>query len=185
MKRLYNFKHQRKVVFLVGNIGSGKTTYAQTLKDEYVTTSRDRIRYMLGGGEYVFLKEFESAVWNAEFSLFSELLATGVNILIDEVNTNHFMRSRYLYEIDDYIGNFDVPHIERIAVVFPIIPKKEAVDRRMCDPHGKFSRKEWEEVWERFNTQYKEPTLKEGFNKIIQLKSEVKNGKVIFTGDKP
>ena len=47
-----------KIIVLVGNIGSGKTTWIKKFlkktKGKYVVVSRDAIRYMMGGGKYIF-----------------------------------------------------------------------------------------------------------------------------------
>jgi len=171
----YNYKFEQKLIFLVGNIGSGKTTYVENIKNGYVIISRDKIRYMLGGGNYIFDPKLEPAIWLAELELFVNLLKTGVNIIIDEVNCSPYMRSRYLNEALDIFSQFKY-HIT--AVVFPKISKKEAVRRRLSSPHGNFDQKTWENVYDRFNKQYQEPSIIEGFNHIIWLKNQ--NGKFII-----
>jgi len=49
----------------------------------------------------------------------------------------------------------------------PRLTKKDSVDRRMQNPHGQPNRKIWNKVWDRFDTMYEMPTLKEGFDSII------------------
>ena len=39
----------------------------------------------------------------------------------------------------------------------------------MNDPHGQPDVAMWENVWERFDKAYEEPTLDEGFDEIIKL----------------
>ena len=170
-KRDYNFVFERKLMFLVGNIGSGKTTYINSLNGEYVTISRDKIRYMLGNGDYVFLDSLEPAVWEAENTLYANLLRTGVNIVIDEVNTNYLMRKRYLEEITFLPHEYEVT-----AAIFPILSKKVAVQRRMKNPHGLFTKQDWEFVFDKFAKRYSEPTIQEGFDKIVYLKDNGKGG---------
>jgi predicted kinase len=162
----YNFKYENRLMFLVGNIGSGKTTYIKQLNGEYVVLSRDKIRYMLGNGEYVFHGDLEDAVWQAELKLFTGLLHTGINIVIDEVNTNPNMRARYLYAVNYDILDFKY---ETTAVVFPRLPMDVCVERRVKSPHGNFTKADWEKVWTRFDTNYVKPSINEGFDKVVFL----------------
>jgi len=157
----YKFKFDNKVIFLVGNIGSGKSTYINGLKDHYIVCSRDKIRYMLGNGNYIFDKVLEPAVWQGELALYTNLTKIGVNIVIDEVNANPNMRQRYL--------EVTPPSYEKTAIIMPYLTKEESVNRRMQNPHGISLRGEWENVWERFNGIYEPPTIEEGFDKIINL----------------
>jgi predicted kinase len=173
--RYYNFRYDAEVIFLVGNIGSGKSTYISTLNGTHMVISRDKIRYMLGNGEYVFIKEHERAVWAAERALFQNLLKTGVNIVIDEVNTNVIMRHMYLEDISNSPNEYTAK-----AIVFPRIPKKEAVNRRMINPHGLFSRKIWGQVWSNFDNERIDPSFEEGFDEIIYIESKLIDGKVVF-----
>lgn len=158
----YNFKYDRKIIFMVGNIGSGKTTFVKQLNGKYVVVSRDKLRYMIGNGEYVFHSNLEPAIWDGEIALFIKLLTTGINIVIDEVNTNKFMRSRYLQEIHDC----EIPYT-KIAVLMPWLSKRICVDRRMADPHGNFTEADWSKVWEKFDSQSIRPTEEEGFDLIV------------------
>lgn len=162
--RKYTYEFDKKLILMVGNIGAGKTTYVTKLSKKYIVLSRDKIRYMIGNGEYVFLQDFEGAIWRGESELFLGFLGLGVNIVIDEINTNIYMRSRYIIDAKSY--GYSVA-----AVVMPKLSKKESVDRRMSAPHGKFARHEWETVWEKFDKNADEPVLDEGFDKIIWLKN--------------
>jgi len=165
----YNYKFDRKLIFLIGNIGSGKTTYTTNIKKDYVVLSRDKIRYMLGGGDYVFNPLFEPALWKGISEIFTQLIKTEVNIIIDEVNVNYVMRTQYLniiHNMHEYIGSYHIT-----GVVFPKLSKKEAIKRRLSAPHGNIDQKQWERVYTRFNKLYEEPSLSEGFHKIIWLKN--------------
>lgn len=170
----YNHKHERKLILLVGNIASGKSTYLKKLNGEYLVLSRDKIRYMIGDGYYVFHSKFETAIWNAELELFKSLLETGVNLVIDEVNVNSFMRERYISEMRYLVRNrFSMKDMYEVtAVVFHKLTMKEAVERRMREPHGVFTEKDWEKVWTNFDKRSSVPTLEEGFDKIIILNKD-------------
>jgi predicted kinase len=164
----YNFKYARKLMLMVGNIGAGKTTYIKSLNQEYITLSRDKMRFMIGNGEYIFSFRLENAIWHGELELFKGMINEGVNIAIDEINTNKNMRGRYIHQM--LVNTWDSNKYEVIAVVFPRLSKKESVDRRMKDNHDKsIERITWEEVWDHFDKNYTPPTIEEGFDKIIYL----------------
>ena len=153
-----------KLILLVGNIGSGKSTYAKRLVKEKncFSVSRDAIRYMLNAGDYIFDREKESIVHNLTVRCLASLLAEGVDIVLDETNMNRKIRKHYI----EFASEYDY---ECEAHVMPIISKEESVRRRMGDNHGTYSKEKWEEIWEMFDSRYVEPTEDEGLERIIKL----------------
>jgi len=155
---------EKELVVLVGNIGCGKSTTARKYIDNgYIAIARDYLRYAIGEGKYIFDQDYESIIWRTERFMLRQFLELGVNIVSDEVGVSKKLRRMYLKYGKEY--NYIIK-----AVVMPKLSMKDAVDRRMKDPHGQFDRKIWEEVWTRFDSQYKEPTIEEGFDEIINLK---------------
>ena len=173
----YNFKYDRKLILMVGNIGSGKTTYIKNLNQEYVTLSIDKMRYMMGNGDYIFSYQLEEPIWQAELKLFKELIKKGINIVIDEINTNKNMRNRYIYNM--LALTWECNKYEVTAVVMPKLSMKESVRRRLKQPHGDSTRKNWEMIWKKFDENYTAPTLEESFNKIIMLDENYKIKEII------
>ena len=51
----------------------------------------------------------------------------------------------------------------------PTLSKQESVNRRFNNNHGDTPKEVWEEVWQRKNDSYEEPTLEEGFNEVTKL----------------
>jgi predicted kinase len=154
----------KTTIILIGNIGSGKTTIAQKLvKKGFIVVSRDSLRYGLGAGKYIFNQKYEKAIKKATFYLFSKLLDTGVNIIVDEVNFSKETRKRYIRKAKQ-------KEYQVIGIIMPIIPREECINRRMKNPHGQPNRRTWRYVWDMFNSIYDEPTLKEGFKKLIRKK---------------
>jgi len=157
------------IILVVGNIGAGKSTYIKSLYNNlnttetpYVVMARDAIRYMIGGGNYVFNPDLENSVWKSELDMIYNFIKLGCNIIVDEVGINKNMRQRYIKVAKNY-------NTKIIAIVFPRLSMKESVDRRMNNPHNTPSRVVWEKVWTKFDIQYEEVTLDEGFSQIIPL----------------
>lgn len=154
-----------KLIILVGNIGTGKSTYAKKLwKDKLVDViiARDQLRYNIGLGNYIFNYDYEPIIWKTELFMFENFINLGVNILVDEVGISKKIRERY-------IPYAKVHHYQIEVIEMPRLSMKEAVDRRMQDPHGQLDRKLWESVWTKFNNQYESPSKEEGIDRIIKL----------------
>lgn len=153
-----------EIVILVGNIGSGKSTLAKKLIKKgfsHIITSRDALRYMIGGGKYKFDLNLEPAIWQSELEIIKQFMKLKVNLLIDEVGINKSMRQRYIKLAKKY--NYTITVIEMSHY-----SKRKCVNRRMKDPHGQFDRKIWEGVWDKFDKLYERPSKKEGIDKIIR-----------------
>jgi predicted kinase len=157
-----------KLVVLVGNIGSGKTTYTHKLVAKgYVAISRDALRYMIGNGKYIFNPKLEPIIFHSEEAIIRNFMSVDANIVVDEVGIDKHTRNRYL----ELANHFNY---QTICVCLPKYSMEECVDRRMQDPHGQPDRALWESVWKKFNKRYQKPTLVEGFDKIIQLKRNIR-----------
>jgi predicted kinase len=151
----------KELIILVGNIGEGKSTLCKKYqKKDYIVIARDSLRYAIGGGNYIFNEKYESIIWKTELYMLRKFMELGINIVVDEVGINKVMRARYVVPAKEY--NYTIK-----CHMLPKLTMKEAVDRRMNDPHGQPDRKLWESVWVKFNNMYEEPTLNEGFDEII------------------
>lgn len=153
-----------EIIVIVGNIGSGKSTYAKKLAEEgYIVIARDALRYMIGGGNYIFNRELEPAIWQGEWDILFNLMQTGVAIVVDEVGISPLMRKRYI-ELAE-VFNYKIS-----AHIMPEISKEEAINRRMKNPHGQPDKDLWGGVWDMFSIGYEEPTEEEGFDEIKYIK---------------
>jgi predicted kinase len=152
-----------KMIVLVGNIGSGKSFYSKKLvKEGYRIVSRDSLRSMINAGDYVFDRDKEPIVHEMTVRCVYALLSQFENIVIDETNVSKKMRSKYI----EMAKKWDY---ELEAHVLPMISKEESIQRRMNDNHGDNSKETWEEVWDRFDNRYCEPTIEEGFDEVVKL----------------
>ena len=161
---------------LVGNIGSGKSTLTKALaKKDFLIMSRDAIRYMIGGGEYVFDTNLEQYVCNAHDMMLREFLISGKNIVVDEVNVQLPRRETLI----EYANTMSDPEYyptkyKTVAVVMPTLTKKESIDRRTKNNHGKNSKAIWSKVWDNFDKIYTYPRFTDGFDSVIKLYPDYK-----------
>jgi len=150
----------KRLIILVGNIGTGKSTLVHDLvKLGYIIISRDALRYMIGGGEYVFDLDTEKIIKKTAISMLRQLVRKKFDVVIDETNMSIEQRAEML-AIANKAG------YTTTAIILPRISKKKSIERRLSNNHGNTTKKVWGEVWERFNAMYEEPTADEGFDKI-------------------
>ena len=155
-----------KLYLLVGNIGSGKSTYARKMaKKGFVVVSRDALRYMVGAGNYVFNPNLEPAIKQANIEIMKIFMQNHFNIISDQSNLNFAMRAGTLMMANIY-------GYEKIAIVFPKYSQRVSVNRRLKHPHGNFPCEVWNKVWAVFNLTMEEPTKAEGFDKIIKVRAK-------------
>jgi len=148
---------------LIGNIGSGKSTYTRNNYKDAVIVSKDGLRYSIGGGQYIFNRFYEPVIHTVSRYMVDCFCAIEVpEIILDETNVIKQGRKQFI-KIAKRHG------YKVIAVEFPRLSKEEAVTRRMTNPHCQSDRKVWEDVWESFDKRYSKSTLKEGFDEIIKV----------------
>jgi predicted kinase len=149
-----------KLILMVGNIGSGKSTMVKKLvKRGFYCVSRDSIRMMLNAGKYAFKRKDEYLVTALEQAMLRLLMTLQENIVIDDVNVHRDIRRNWLDMAKTFKYN-------ATAYVMPKLSRRVSVNRRMKDPHGTEPRSTWEYIWTRFDFGYEEPTKKEGFYSI-------------------
>lgn len=151
-----------KLYILIGNIGSGKSTWTKKNHKGKLVLSRDNLRYMLGCGDYLFDFGLEPYVFEAEKKLLSIFLRTNRDIIIDEVGISKKSRGPYIRIANQY-------GYEIIAVQLPKFSKEICVNRRMKHEHRGYKKEIWEQVWDKFNKRYEPPTLEEGFSQIKKV----------------
>jgi len=156
----------KNMYILIGNIGSGKSTYINNHLKNCISISKDGLRYSIGNGTYIFNPDYEYTIHKAILELNIGFCSIGENVVIDETNMTKKSRKSHITIGKKYKYNI-------IAVVFPELSKIDSVNRRMTNPHCQDDRKVWNSVWERFHNVYNPPTIEEGFNQIIELKKEV------------
>ena len=147
---------------LVGNIGTGKSTFVKHFLQEHpdvICVARDAIRYMIGGGNYVYSPMLEEAVFSIESNIIESFMLRKTPIIVDEVGISKSMRKSYIEQTKYW-------KYSTTALVMPRLDKQTCVNRRIAGDSRNTSKEVWENVWDKFDNQYEVPTLEEGFDYI-------------------
>jgi len=165
-----------KVIILVGNIGSGKTSWINN-NEKCVIVSKDLIRKsfamctqlgsdpLLAKG-YVFDDILEKYVHNITLNYYEGVLHLSPPFVIyDETNMSKESRQPFIELAKKY--NYIVD-----AIVFPDFGPEEHVKRRMLSNHGTVPKDKWYEVYNYKKNRYEEPVMTEGFSSITFLKEK-------------
>jgi predicted kinase len=167
-------KKVKELILMVGNIGSGKTTWIlRHRKGHQVVMSRDELRYMFGCGDYLFDFDLEGIVKKSTRFIITNLIKNGFSLIVDSTSVSRKQRKE-LFQFAKKNG------YKTTAVVMPKFTMKECVDQRIVNPHGTAKRDVWEKVWQKFDAAYQEVTKDEGVDKIIHVKKwETKTGEYV------
>lgn len=148
---------------LVGNIGCGKSTKAKTfaLEGDCVVDA-DYTRFMLGAGNYVFDLRLEPWIKLTVQGMVKELLARGFNVVLDSTNVTEKGRKEWI----KCVSTIDCL---KVCYVLPRYSRHKAVGFRMKhDPRG-YTRKQWEDIYDKFDHRYEVPKRLEGWDYIRGL----------------
>lgn len=166
-----------KLIIMVGNIVSGKTTwitnflvgYSTKERNNWAVLSKDALRVMIGAGRYVYEESIEPIIHISLLNLMQNFMVEGINVILDETNMDKDTRREFHCLADSY-------GYETIAVVLSNPPQEEIIKRIGCRK-GKLewvstSTEVWEGVWERKNSKFEMPTEEEGFDEIWEVFNE-------------
>lgn len=156
-------KEKQRLIFLVGMIGSGKSTFARRMADAgYLVYSNDAVIPGLHAGNYHgYRDELRETYRRIQRSMVSTLLALGHSVVLDDTHTRASSRKEDL-RMASYLG------VPCDCVLFPIAdpPAVHAVRRYNHDSRGN-SLEKWQEVLEKHLAGYVPPSLEEGFLRIF------------------
>lgn len=152
----------------IGIMGSGKSTWARKMAAEnpkVKIVSPDVIREMLNGG-YKYHAELDSMIDCTVIYTTHNLLAMKYDVIIDCCNLMNERRRKWIKGVTTYVAGMKVRFV---AVIFPNKDKQWHVDNRMKEPHGSYTRKEWENVYDLHQKQF-EP-IEEDYDEVIYKES--------------
>lgn len=146
-----------RVTFLVGNIGSGKTYYSNSLEGTPVILCKDELREFFGDTiniDYLWDETLEEIIHDMTMDALEGLLHIGVReIFIDETNMSKTSRKPLLLLAKKY-------DYQTKAIIFEDEGMETHVNRRMSNPRG-FNRGYWERVYKGKQGKYQPPTEEE------------------------
>lgn len=157
-----------RLIILIGNIGSGKsTTSREYAKEGFRVICRDDMRTMLAGGGngYVFEPPLERAIHRASRVMMENMMIDQINILIDETN----MTRRGRKEIISMARLFGY---SVTGVVMPELSKAQSIANRVKDSLRGNGLYVWSLVWQKFHDAYDKPELNEGFDSLLWKDAE-------------
>lgn len=170
-----------KLIVMVGNIASGKTTWIRKFLDErllesindkttgggesWVVVSKDALRTMIGAGRYVFDEEVEPYIHDAFVEIMMVFMNEKLNIIVDETNMDLVTRN-LLLQFTGIENGFGYDY-EIIACVMPTIFVHKTLQHR-C-PNGEAGCKSaqiWKKVYRQKAEKFEAPTKAEGFDEV-------------------
>lgn len=165
-----------KLFILCGMIASGKSTYSKNAaRVGVITLNDDAIVNMLHADEYtLYDKRLKVLYKSIENHVVGTALAMNRVVIVDRgLSVGVRGRKRWIA----LAHSFDVPCE---AIVFKNEGPEVHARRRALDSRG-HAYEYWLRVAERHQSEYKEPTLEEGFSAIHMISfDEIKEGKVIL-----
>ena len=164
-----------ELIIMVGNIASGKSTWIKeylAADGDSVVVSKDALRIMLGGGIYLWDGKLEPTIHTMTLDIIMELMSREADIIIDGTNMNVEGRSQYL----QLTKKFNTPlgyDYKITAVVMPKLLLTKAMRRKFQfvtrNGNQPQDMRTWQEVWQRKDKAFEQPTAEEGFDSIIIL----------------
>lgn len=142
-----------KLIIVVGNIATGKSTVADMLRKEYefFCISLDGMRRMLGAGTYIFERKLEPIIQNTEKFMIKHAFKKGFDIVIDDAcNVAYHFRHKTIEQAKEngYITTI---------IEMPQWDLETCVNRRLkANFNVEFDRELWVSVYKKFECMYDE-----------------------------
>lgn len=152
-----------KLVVLIGNVASGKSTYCkQAAAHGSIIVNDDSITNAVHAGLYTqYDKSLKPLYKSVENTIIQLGLALGRNVIIDRPNIRRASRRRYIglaHSLDAIVE----------LVMFPReIPEIHAQRRANHDARG-YNYDYWLKAAQVFDTKFEPPTADEGYDEITQ-----------------
>ena len=155
---------------LVGNIGSGKSTYAKSrARSGAIVVSEDSIVMDVHGGKYDrYHDDLKPLYRSVETTIFQLAVALHRDVIIDKTNMTRQQRARWITLAQSLDAD--------VRCMWWRGPEKpNAISRRMLGDARGITRQKWEEVYDRKAAEFEEPRMEEGF-RFIDRMGEIDSG---------
>ncbi|MEK8018006.1 MAG: AAA family ATPase [Candidatus Parabeggiatoa sp.] len=151
------YSGKSELILLVGNVGTGKSTYAA--QQEGIVVCLDTI---VAGFENdrLYKKAHNDIYWAIEHTAVDESLTNNQRVIVDRTNVTRKDRQRFIE-----LGQW---HKSKILCVDFGKGNEGSLKRRMNDPREKQA-EDWRAVHELLQFKYEGPSLDEGIDEIIEI----------------
>lgn len=163
---------QLSVQVIVGEVGSGKSTYSAYLSNNYgaLVVCNDAMGMMLRAGNY------RASIQDDLYPLYSSIkasalrhgLSRGRTIILDDTNLNRTTRRWVTNKARDIQLEVGI-NVPIIAVRTPPISFEISGQRRAQHDLRTYSESEWTAIAEKHSKKASEPELTDGFDLIVRL----------------
>lgn len=153
-----------KIILMVGNVGSGKSTYARRLAEDKNTiiVNMDDIQAMLHGRYNAYDPNLKPLYYAMEECVLYNAKLRDCDVVVDRTSMDRKTRARFV-ELARKLG------VEIEAHVMAETNKDILVCRRMNSDSRGISQDKWRDVIDRLEASYEEPTPSEGFKTIAYV----------------
>jgi predicted kinase len=152
------------VEILVGNIASGKSTYAkERARQGALVVSMDALLTALHGGLYAYDKELKETYRLIQSALITAAIRTGRDVVVDDRNHTEVKRGRLIA----------IAAAEGEPVAATVFEREDPMvhsDRRVKAGARGVSGSKWFEVADITDREWQEPNATEGLNSITYIK---------------
>lgn len=147
----------KKLTLMCGLPGSGKSYWAKMHKNENeFIINRDKIRIMLNG-KYIVGSKIEDRIQRIALRMAKEVLRSGHDVIIDELNISKRTRSFWISNLMDGI------FCDKCEIIcFNPADIEIHVHNRMLESMG-YTEEKWREIIQSMNNRFDIPTPSEGF----------------------
>jgi predicted kinase len=150
-----------KCIILVGNIGSGKSTWVKEQGKGALIINDDSIVLAVhGGADKSYSTGLKPLYKTIENIIFGFAATNNLDIVVDRPNLSIRTRRRYVGLAHSFDMNVQ-------AIIFPFENPRLHAERRMKDDGRGYTVEYWERVAANKNQNYEPPDKSEGFQEIV------------------
>lgn len=154
---------------LIGNISSGKTSYARHRALQSALIIDESFIFSLHAGLRQMVTKNNNLLYrNLEYQIISFALSNNKDVIIDKCNFSSLLRERYIR----IAKGFDT---DIVGIVFPRENPNIHSERKIKYNKEGYDEAYWKKVAELINKKYESPSLAEGFNCIMCAKDVCNN----------
>ena len=151
-----------RIILLMGNVGTGKSTHARTYESAVICCLDSIVESI--EGKYVHRKEHRPIYHAVEDTTIETALKQNIDVVIDRTCMSRFKRKRFVLMAKQFQTTIE-------CIDFGPGNDK-SLEQRISDGNRGYTPEKWREIHLMMMMKYEKPSLNEGFN-IIENKEEL------------